>query len=91
MARHTIDEILRVLNRRKIRATYGAVAELVGTGPNLLAGRYLGIRRPAASWVVSKRTGMPTGYTAANCDPDLQLNAKVIESAAELEALLSEG
>lgn len=88
MARYSIEQILDALNANKVRATYSAVASLRGTHPRLLASQDLGNKRPEASWVVSKATGMPTDYLAANCHPDLQCKAHIIDDPAELIQLV---
>ena len=82
-----IATILATLNVQKVRATYGAVGELMGAHPKLVS-QHLGTRRPEASWVVSKSTGMPTGYTDANCHRDLQSNPRIISTADELANLI---
>ena len=56
-----LDEILRFLNANQIRATYGAVGEVVGVIPRAL-GVALGHRCPEASWVVNAANGVPTGH-----------------------------
>jgi hypothetical protein len=82
-----IATILAVLNDRKVRATYSAVGELMGVHPKLVR-QHLGTRRPEASWVVSKSTGMPTGYLDANCHKDLQKNPHIIATVEELANLI---
>src|ERR1700686_4430826 len=59
-----LDDVVAYLNAAQVRATYGAVAALVGgiaqsigAGPGGLEGR-----RWEASWVVNAETGLPTGY-----------------------------
>lgn len=88
MGMYSVDQILDALNTHKVRATYSAVASLLGTHPKLLAGEYLGNRRPYASWVVSKTTGMPTDYLPEDCHPDLLCKSRVIEEASELIDLI---
>jgi predicted transcriptional regulator len=85
-----IETILDALNEHKLRATYSAVGELMGVHPKSVS-QYLGNRRPYASWVVSKATGMPTDYLDANCHNDLQSNPRVLESSDELIALIRLG
>jgi len=87
MSKYTVDEILAVLNEKKIRATYSAVGALVGIHPRRLT-PHLGNRRPYASWVVNRGTGMPTDYLAANCHKDLQSNPRIIDKPDELIALM---
>src|SRR5260370_25171684 len=71
-----LDEIVTRLDARKQRATYGAVAGIVGG----LARGLMNGRPPSHiySWVVAKRNsrrtgavrGSPTGYTRAQIHPD---------------------
>lgn len=88
MSKYAIEQVLDALDKHKIRATYSAVASLLGTQPKLLAGQYLGERRPEASWVVSKSTGMPTDYAPEECHPDLLRHSHIIENKAELIGLI---
>lgn len=66
-----LDEIVTKLNERKQRATYGAVAGIVGVLPRgVMAGRQ---RNHKHSWVVAgtgPRRGWPTGYTDDQIHPD---------------------
>jgi hypothetical protein len=66
-----LDEIVTKLDERKQRATYGAVAGILGASPrSLMAGRP---RSPKYSWVVAKtgsRRGWPTDYTNEQIHPD---------------------
>jgi hypothetical protein len=86
-----LDDIVAKLNERKQRATYGAVAGVVGGWPRwLMKGR---ARCPRYSWVVAKRTGSPTGYAEGQIDPDClsQIcddSPKVIDGADELKKWL---
>jgi hypothetical protein len=57
---YTLDSILEHLDSFHQRATYGAVAAVVGTSArSLMAGRE---RNSGSSWIVSSQTGQPTGY-----------------------------
>jgi hypothetical protein len=56
-----IEQILACLNRDQIRATYGAVGEVMGI-PAIGVGRHLGESRAEASWIVSASSGKPSGY-----------------------------
>lgn len=78
-----IVRILQVLAERKLRATYGAVGGVIGIPPQIV-GRHLGKRRPEASWVVSKKSGMPTGYAKHEMHRDLFSNGTVLDTMAEL-------
>lgn len=70
----SLDTIIAKLDARKQRATYAAVAGLVGVLPRgLMAGR---AKSYAASWVVAATTsgaskrGWPTGYTVNQIHPE---------------------
>jgi hypothetical protein len=82
----SLDEIVDVLDRHGKRATYGAVAALLGHSPrSLLKGRERGRR---FSWIVNRETGLPTGYPADQIDPRLQDSGPVIVSDGELREWL---
>ena len=84
-----VDEILEFLNEKRIRCTYTAVAEAIETIP-ISVSRYLGRKRPEASWVVSKETETPTGYSENERHPDLLRKEKIIQSGLELMTALDE-
>lgn len=63
-----LDEILRFLNEQQIRATYGAVAAVLGVIPQSFGAR-LGPRHIAASWIVNAQSGLPTGYQPREMHP----------------------
>ncbi len=81
-----VQQILACLSATKTRATYGAVAEVIG-GLARGVGQRLGPRRPEASWVVSGATGLPSGYLPHEIDSGL-FGAPIIKSGEELRALL---
>ena len=90
-----LTQILKALNGRKQRATYGAVAGVLGVA-NQDLGNHLGPRRPWASWVVRAeggkggKPGQPTGYEDWQKHPALTRHAKVLCRADELRAFLRE-
>ncbi len=84
-----IDAILSCLNTRKIRCTYSAVAEYLKIEPKEV-GQILGERRPEASWIVGRRTGLPTGYSNTQRHPGLYQSDKILNDGNELESLLME-
>jgi hypothetical protein len=86
LAAHGPQEILDCLNRTRTRATYGAVAELIG-GLARGVGQRLGMRRPEASWVVSAETGLPSGYAPREMHADLR-GSPLVRTGDELRALL---
>jgi len=81
-----IQTILDCLNSVAVRATYGAVGEVLGVRPQVVP-RLLGARRPEASWVVNGTTGEPTGYAPDETDPRLP-GTHVIRTGDELRACL---
>ena len=86
MAQHTLDDILSALDSHQQRATYSAVASLLDRTPRMLMrGRD---RAPSNSWIVSKTTGRPTGYTDENVHPRLLSNDRVLGSREELSTWL---
>ena len=84
----TVDEILDCLSRERVRATYGAVGEVLGLAPQSIW-RTLRNRTKKASWVVNARTGEPTGHTVDQRHSDLHRTPHIIKTGAELSELLS--
>ena len=81
-AQLTLDQILDILQHHRQRATFGAVAGVLGREPqNLFKGRP---RTPRTAWVVSKDTGQPTGHKESELPPDLFKNEHVITTREEL-------
>jgi len=78
-----LEEILQFLNDEQIRATYRAVAEVLGVAPRSLGAR-LGLRRPEASWIVSAENSLPTGYSPDEWHPALLSRPDVITSGTML-------
>jgi hypothetical protein len=82
-----LDGILDALNQHQQRATYSAVAALVGETPRtLMRGKP---REQNNSWIVSKTTGRPTGYAEADLHPRLTTNEVVLTTREELAAWLA--
>ena len=86
----SLSEIIRFLNDQRVRATYGAVAEVLGVIPRSMGAR-LGGRAHVeeASWVVSKETGLPTDYAEHEMHPALRRNSDIITSGVDLMKRLS--
>jgi len=81
-----LGAILDRLNKFNQRATYGAVAHLVGLPPmSLMAGRP---RDPLHSWVVNGSTHLPTGYDRSQTHPNLLERDRVLSNADDLNAWL---
>lgn len=82
----SLDQILELLERYRVRATYGAVAGYLRQTPMFLMN---GIARaPKYSWVVSKETSEPTGYTPDQIHPDLRQNKMVLVDETDLRQWL---
>jgi hypothetical protein len=87
VAEHTIDSILDVLDQFHQRATYGAVAGVVDTSPrSLMVGRD---RDPHSSWIVSRQSGVPTGYKPEQMHPHLTARERILGSPEELRVWLA--
>src|SRR4051794_37750046 len=84
---YTIDVIVDQLDRFQQRATYGAVAAVVNRSPrNLMDKRSRG---PRDSWVVSRSTGMPSGYAPEQIHPGIKSREAILSTAEQLAAWLS--
>lgn len=90
-ARWRLDEIVDHLNVRKQRASYGAVATLVGVLPRgLMNGR---LKSSEYAWVVAasgSHRGWPTGYAIEQIHPDCLRQIRdgrenIIETGEDLE------
>jgi alkylated DNA nucleotide flippase Atl1 len=79
----SLAEVLRFLGEARTRATYGAVAAVVGVPPQSI-GAVLGERRPDVSWVVNAHTGLLTAYAQSDWHPELLSNSAVIRTGTEL-------
>ena len=85
---HDLDAVLAALNHHQQRATYSAVAALLGQTPRLLMhGRP---RAQENSWIVSKTTGRPTGYADGDIHPQLTANETVLTTREDLASWLAD-
>ena len=84
----SLPEIIQFLNHEQVRATYGAVAEVLGVIPRSMGAR-LGLRHAEASWIVSATTGLPTDYSQHEMHPALLHNGEIIRSGVEIMLRLS--
>ncbi len=84
-----IETILEYLNAVPVRATYGAVGDVLGIRPQAVP-RLLGAHRPETSWIVNGSTGEPTGYAPDEVDPRLP-GTHVIRTGDELRRCLEGG
>lgn len=76
--------ILDYLNKVEERATYGAVADVLGVLPRSVGRQFLGEKRPYASWVVREDTGLPTDYTDEQLHSKLLSKKSIFKSGAVL-------
>ena len=82
----TLDMILEMLEENTQRATYGAVAGVVGGHP--IGVMNLRPRTPRNSWVVAKANGRPSGYHPHEMHPQLFSKSYVITDGDELWSAL---
>jgi hypothetical protein len=82
----TLDEILDVLQRHHQRASFGAVAGILGRDPRSLFDGYM--RTPGTAWVVNKSTGLPTGTKENDYPAGLLQNKHIIDTPDELRLWL---
>lgn len=88
MSEKLLDEILDYLNRHHQRATYDAVAEVVGRPETfLLRGRP---RNHRNSWLVDGESGLPAGYESNQMHPELRSNERVLDTSHALQGWLAE-
>ena len=84
---YTLDAVLAALHQHQQRATYSAVAALLGQTPRLLM--HGQPRAPENSWIVSKHNGRPTGYRDADIHPELTANEMILTTREELTTWLA--
>lgn len=83
---YQLRDIVCALSRHTQRATYAAVGGLVGRlARSVMSGQ---AKSPDNSWVVSVKTGLPTGYEADEVHPKLQFIDEVISTPEDLAAWL---
>ena len=81
-----LSVVIARLHKHGQKATYGAVGGVTG---RLARGVMQGQPKlPRNSWVVAKKTGLPTGYSPAETDSRLQPHAPAIDSPEQLRAWL---
>jgi hypothetical protein len=84
-----LDDVLECLERYSQRATYRAVAELLGfpnNGYDQFRGRPYSHRN---AWVVSEISQLPTGYDPSAFPPGFFTNSGLIMSGNDLRDWLS--
>ena len=78
----SIDAIVDALDQHHHRATYGAVAELLGRPSRSLMSECPKNRR--CPWVVSQKHGMPSGYSSFQRHPSFMENEDILSTRGEL-------
>ena len=82
----TLESIVDLLQRKNIRATYGAVAGVLGgISQGVMMGREISQRN---SWIVSAETGLPTGYQQSQMHPNLLRLPIVLKTGPKLQKFL---
>ena len=84
--RQYLEQVLALLDKHAQRATYGAVGGLVQLPAQSVM--YGLPKTPRNSWVVSKATKMPSGYSFAQQHVRLTASPDVIETAEALNLWL---
>jgi hypothetical protein len=86
MANPKFERIIDALHRGRQRATYGAVAALIGRPTYfLMAGCPRDHRH---SWIVNKQSGLPTGYHPEDMHPEILSHPEVLSTTLRLESWL---
>ena len=81
-----VNSIVKALNKHHQRATYGAIAGLLGKSAQSLMKPYPQNR--LYSWVVNKRTKQPTGYPPNAKHPHLEQVETVLDTTEKLRMWL---
>jgi len=84
----SLPEIIQFLNHEQVRATYRAVAGVLGVIPRTM-GAKLGPRSIESSWIVSTATGLPTDYGEDEMHPALLHKIEIIVTGGELTKRMS--
>lgn len=86
MLKPTLDSILDALNSNHQRATYGAVAAVVGgLARSVMTGRPKDWRH---SWVVSAQTALPSQCSPQQMHPRLRANSLILSTGDALREWL---
>ena len=78
----SVEAIAETLEKHRQRATYGAVAGLLGVPTRSLMSDYS--KNARFSWIVSKESGLPTNYRESQMHPELRAREKILSSEKEL-------
>ena len=83
----SLEEIVDLLNKYHVRATYGAVAAYLSRPATFLMSNLQ--REPRYSWIVNQDTLLPTGYDEAQKHVDLEVNKMVLKDGRHLREWLA--
>lgn len=86
-----VKTALDYLNETKTRATYPAMQSYLGYKvlDKVDWDNILGPHRQYASWVVNKKTGLPTDYEEEDIHPDLLETSKIITKGRQLQTAVT--
>jgi hypothetical protein len=84
----SVSTIAELLDRYHQRATYGALAELLGTSPRSVMQGYK--RNWRHSWIVNQNDGLPSEYHELQRHPKLLEREHILATAAELREWLAD-
>jgi hypothetical protein len=88
MQKYNLESIVDLLGRKYQRATYGAVADLLGVpAQSLMQGLPMS---PRYSWIVNSKTLLPTDYPKDQIHPVLHARTNVLTDHGALGAWLTE-
>lgn len=94
LRKYNLEQILDLLDKHHQRATYGAIAKLVGVRPQDLMKLPGTPKRNRShchrdSWVVAARSHFPTNYKRAEMHPALEERDEVLDTPAKLKVWLA--
>ncbi len=88
VAGNDLDAIIDQLDKFHQRATYGAVAAIVNKAPrSLMSGRE---RNSHSSWIVSRESGAPSGYSVEQLHPALEERKNILSTPEALRGWLDD-
>ena len=85
-----VDEVLSKLSSSKVRCTYAALRDHLGLEYTNAVFRFLGEKRPEASWIVRQDDLLPGKYRSEDIADGLT-ESPVLKSAKALERFMEKG
>ena len=83
-----IPEITAILEKKKVKATYGALADMLGARAEYVISSFSKSRNNR--WIVNAKTGLATGYADEFLDDDYRAKPIQLSDEDALLAFLSE-